>query len=198
MKVFAYCAQSLAHSVKRAAGVIPLTSPPLTMETFSPSLLDGHRLIYFKLHGRPRQPFWYGDKVTALSADQLRQANLQGSIVFAVNCHLPQSPMLQALFDGGAEAVIAGPGTNYAWSYSVDGADLLGMTVRRLLSTGLSPRLAFETARVQLQASLAWTTARLESRRRRPHARTEFLRDRERALRDTMDFRLVHNPRSQK
>lgn len=151
MKTFAYCAHSFEQSTKRAAGVQPLLSPPSTIDTFEPAWLESHNLIYFKLHGLPGQPFWYGDKwVTALSTDQIRSCDLTNTIIFVANCYLPESPMLQALLDAGAKAVIGGPGQNYARPNSVDGADLLGLYVRVLLQLGFSAAMALRFAKTRL------------------------------------------------
>ncbi len=156
MRVLAYCAQSFEHSVKRAAGVKPLLSPPVTMDTFNPTWLEGYNLVYVKLHGLPNQPFWYGAisteiSCTALSADQVRQANLTDTIVFVANCYLPESPMLQALLDAGAKAVIGGPGQNYGRPHSVDGADLLGLFFRYFLTWGLPTSTALRAAKLRLR-----------------------------------------------
>jgi hypothetical protein len=153
MQTFAYCAASFRQSVATAAGVDPLLSPPTVAESFSPLALEGYDLLYFKLHGLPDECYWYGDRwVTALRADQILAANLTGTVVFAANCHLNahQGPMLHALLDAGARAVIAGSGTNYAMSSRVYAADLLGLWVRRALQLHASPPLALALARARL------------------------------------------------
>lgn len=151
MKVFAYCAQSFERSVRRAAGVEPLTCPPLSFQKFGVLQLSGKDFVYFKLHGLPAQPYWYGDGwLTALSEAQLRQADLRDSVVFVANCFLPESPMLDALLAAGAKAVIGGPGPNYASVAGIDGADLLGLWIRWGLQLGASVQEAFDIARVRL------------------------------------------------
>lgn len=148
MRVFAFCAASFVNSVRRAAGVEPLTCPPTTLETFDVGTLAERDLIYFKLHGLPGEPYWYGDGwVTALSAEQIQRADLSGAVVFVANCFLPESPMLEALLSAGASVVIGGPGENYAAPDAVQGADLLGLTVRRCLQVGLNPKTALVIAR---------------------------------------------------
>ena len=177
MKVFALCCASFIHSVRRASGVEPLLSPPVSRATFTPELLQGYDFLYFKLHGLPDQPYWYGDRwLTALSADQVRQANLQGAVVFVTNCFLTDSPMLKALFDAGASAVIGGAGENYAAKRRVYGADLLGMTFRQLLQARMPPALAFEAAKFRLSI---------------PNRR-------DRITRDTLDFHLFEPPSTQR
>ncbi len=152
MNVLAYCAYSFRHSVRKAAGVAPLLCPPFDAETLSAHVLEGRDFIYFKLHGLPDQPFWYGDDwITALTRDHILGADLSGTIVFAANCHLPESPMLQALLAAGARAVVGGSGTNYGAIRSVRGADLLGRAFRRLIQLHLPPRTALTLARARLQ-----------------------------------------------
>jgi len=152
MRSFAYCAASYERSVRRAAGVEPLLSPPASLETLDVSLFHGREFLYFKLHGLPGQPFWYGDDwLTAVSAKQVRAMDLGGAVVFVANCHLPESPMLEALLDGGARAVIGGAGENYARAGRVDGADLLGLYVRWMLGLGMELQRAFWVAKMRLK-----------------------------------------------
>lgn len=152
MRVFAYCAASFEKSVRRAAGVPPLLSPPCGLTAFNPHVLEGYDLLYFKLHGLPGQPYWYGDHwLTALSADQVSQADLSGAVVFVANCYLPESPLLQALLDAGAKAVVGGPGQNYGRPHSVDGADLLGLYFRYCLQLKLPTKVALTFAKHRLR-----------------------------------------------
>jgi hypothetical protein len=152
MRVLAYCCASYHLSVRRAAGVEPMLSPPIGADDFDPAWLRRQDLIYFKLHGMPGQAYWYGDAwVTALSAAQVRAADLAGAIVFAANCYLPESPMLEALRLAGAKAVVGGSGQNYAGKTRVFGADLLGMIFRQLLAVGLGPESALRMAKARLR-----------------------------------------------
>jgi len=162
MRVVAYCAASFRESVTRAAGVEPLLSPPWTLASLVPGRLARADLLYIKLHGLPGQPFWYGDEwVTALSAEMVREIDLTECTVFVANCHLFEqradgiqpSPMLEALRDAGARAVVGGPGENYAKSRKVHGADLLGCYFRRAMVLGFVPGFAFRVARGALALS---------------------------------------------
>jgi hypothetical protein len=119
------------------------------MDTFDPACLQGHNLIYFKLHGMPEQPYWYGDNWhTAISAEQIRSISLAGATVFVANCFLsPGSPMLEALLAAGPAAVIGGDGENYARADTIDGADALGLFIRIWLERGFAPRRAFRFAK---------------------------------------------------
>jgi hypothetical protein len=159
MNVFAYCAAEFQESVRKAAGVVPLLSPPATAHSFNPCWLEGHDFIYLKLHGLPKEIHWYGDGwITALRATQICAANLRGTVVFVANCHLyqanngshPTSPMLNALLAAGARAVVGGSGDNYAKRHSVYGADRLGRAFRYLLQFRLPPYTAFRLAQLLL------------------------------------------------
>jgi len=158
MRVLAVCARSFFNSVRRAAGVYPLVCPPRDLAFFAqPGIFEyndagqPYDFLYFKLHGLPSQPFWYGDGwVTAVSAEQLKAADLRGKVVFVANCWLPESPMLAALLAAGARAVIGGSGPNYAGAAGVTGADLLGAWIRLGLTGGLSISRAFSLARVRV------------------------------------------------
>jgi len=153
MKVLAVCAKSFERSVRKAAGVKPVTSPPLTLAEFPKGLLDGYDFYYFKLHGLADQPFWYGDDfITAMATDTIVDARMSGAVVFVANCYLPESPMLWALLRAGARAVIGGPGENYARPNRVDGADLLGLWLRAGLLLGLSVEKAYRAAMLRVKA----------------------------------------------
>ena len=104
----------------------------MTGETVTAGDLEGYDVLVFKLHGLPGQPYWYGDDwQTALTAETVRAANLDGAMVFAANCHAitprgKAGEMVQALLDAGARAVVAGAGQNLASNWRMVGADLLG------------------------------------------------------------------------
>jgi hypothetical protein len=148
MLVFAYCAESLRSVVERAAGVQPVTCPPVTLDSFKPEWLERKSLLYFNLDGAPDEPYWYGDGwETALSVGKVNQADLGGAIVFVANCYLPESPFLATLLKAGASFVVGGSGTNYARKSRVGGADLLGMWFRRCLMRGFSPERALKIAK---------------------------------------------------
>lgn len=158
MRVFAYCCASFKDMTRKAAGMAPLCSPPTSALDFDPARLERRDLLYFDLHGHQHQSFWWGDGHTvALTAQQIRKANLDGTIVFAINCYLAnqESPMLDALLDAGARYVIGGDGENWAGSRrSMMGAGLLGLWFRRLLAWNMPPlrALAWAKQRVRLSA----------------------------------------------
>lgn len=153
MRTLAYCCASWKRSVRRAAAVVPMLCPPVTSHTIRPELLEGYDLIYFKLHGVEGGSAWYGDEsAIAITAEQIRQSNLRRAVVFAACCHVDSGPMLRALLQAGARAVIAGAGDNYGRPETVDGADLLGKTIRILLQIGTDPQVAFRAARAFLKS----------------------------------------------
>jgi hypothetical protein len=159
MRTLAYCAASFRQSVTKASGGQPLTCPPWTADNFNHAWLEHNDFLYFKLHGMQGEPFWYGDNwVTALSANHIRNTDLQETVAFVANCHLwapgeeETSPMLQSLLDAGA-IVIGGSGENYARSNAIDGADRLGRNLRILLEKGAQPRQAFRLAMFALRAN---------------------------------------------
>ena len=103
---FVYCAQAWQRAAALTALRIPITSPPITIATFDPTWMEGKRLLYFKLHGYPDQPDWYGldqhgYKMSALSPDLVRQADLSGAIVVAAVCYGAGSDMQKAFFEAG-------------------------------------------------------------------------------------------------
>ena len=175
MIVKAFCARSFTYSVRKAAGVVPVVSPPTTVETFDPAALSNCDLLYLKLHGLAQQAYWYGDNwLTAASKEQIETCDLEGptaradrgshpkptrgsrldpgtgTIVFAANCFLPESPMLDALFAAGARCVVAGHGPNLGGRTKLLSSDLLGRYFRRGLQIGLSPKHALRLAKARL------------------------------------------------
>lgn len=162
MKTQAYCDVNFLHSVRQASGVTPITSPPFHVDTIRPTWFQGYDFIYFKLHGLPSEPRWYGHNwITAIEARQIKYLDLTSTVVFVANCFLwhedkassprHQAPMLYALLDAGAAAVVGGPGINYAKPHSVYGADILGQAFRQFCALGLMPTPAFKLAMLRIK-----------------------------------------------
>ena len=167
MRVFAYCANSFKNVTRKAAGVIPLTSPPSTVYNFDLALLENNDLLWFDLHGLPGQSCWLGDDRTlAMTATELRKADLRGTIVFALNCYLADedSPMLDALLDAGARYVIGGDGQNWAGPRTLWGASLLGLWFRWLLAWGVPPLKALAWAKRRVRLSMLKRGKRLAAK----------------------------------
>lgn len=155
MRILAYCDRRYRAATEKAVGrgATLLTSPPLDSRTLSPDMLEGYDLLYFDLHGTPGEGVWYGDGTVALLAEQLRVADLSGSVVFALNCYLADedSPMLDALLAAGARLVIGGDGINWGGRRRLIGAGRLGLWFRRLMVRGLAPLHALAVAKVFLR-----------------------------------------------
>jgi hypothetical protein len=179
MRVFAYCGKAFEDATRRAAGVVPVTCPPMEdaghpldaaprseAARFDPAWLEGQDFIYFDLHGAPGRAYWYGDDgMIALTARTIRSAHLDGTVVFTASCYLgdESSPMLDALLAAGARCVIGGIGQNWGPGRGpLYGAPLLGLWVRRLVGIGLEPGRALAVAKVRMrlgrfaEAAAAW------------------------------------------
>jgi len=158
MRTFAYCAASFEDITRKAADVSPLCSPPTSVYNFDLALLENQDVLFFDLHGLPGESFWLGDDhVLAMTATELRKADLTSAVVFALNCYLADSnaPMLDTLLDAGARYVVGGDGKNWAGKKrEIMGAGLLGLWFRRLLAWGVPPlrALAWAKQRVRLSA----------------------------------------------
>lgn len=159
MNVLSYCCASFRGATHLASGVRPLVCPPVTWYTFPVGSLAGQDLIYLDLHGRPGDAQWYGDNdVVALNEHQVRRMDLSGVTVFAVNCYLgdTDSPMLDALLDAGARAVIGGSGENFAGENRLLGASLLGYWFRRAMEWHRPPEVALTVAKRALWLTRLW------------------------------------------
>lgn len=157
MRVFAYCVESAREAVQRATGVEPRTSPPLTADRFEPAWLEGHDLLYFRLHGLQLiADVWYNDaRVAALYKGTVMQAHLGGAIVVVGNCHGAEQPaFVQTFYQAGAGAVIAGYGENVAAKKRVVGTDLLAQWLIGGLKAGLPLGYALLGAKARLAATV--------------------------------------------
>ncbi len=153
MRVLAYCAAQFKESTRRAAGVEPLTCPPISFYAPSNTLyIQLPKLLYLALHGQPGSGLlWGDDQLPALSVTQVEAVDWRQIVVFAATCYFPQTPFLDAFLAGGA-VVIAGEGQNWSPPNQLAGASLLGLWVRRGLGWGLSPERALQLAKVRVRA----------------------------------------------
>ena len=159
MRIWAYCCASFAPSARKAAGVDPVTCPPITVDDVLAHWDGPYDFVYIDLHGRPGDVQWYGDeRIPALTADQVRGMDFEGAIVFAVNCYLgdDDSPMLDALLDAGASYVIGGAGENFGGARHLMGAPLLAMYFRRALRGSLDVLRALSLAKTVLRWGGLW------------------------------------------
>jgi len=176
---FAYCSPSQCWAVSHAAGVDPLTCPPYHYapppsppppppspqllsaggegrgggQLFDSALLRHRKLLYFSLHGIPGQPYWYGaNHTTAMSTAAFHDLDLSDTIVFVANCHLPQTPFLQAILDCNPLYLVGGQGVNFTRGHSLVGAHLLGYLFRLALELRIPPAQALAMAKYTLTA----------------------------------------------
>jgi len=159
----AFCTPEQRWAVLHAAGVEPLTCPPYLYarasdppspqpaKHFDPGLLRNRRLLYFSLHGIPHQPYWYGqDNITAMSVDAFQGLDLSETIVFAANCHLPETPFLPAILACKPLLLVGGQGVNLTRGHSLIGAHLLGYLFRLALEVPIRPAYALAMAKYTL------------------------------------------------
>ncbi len=159
--------QVAEKAVAKVVGGEPVLSPPTTIDSFDPTWLSGHDIVYFRLHGFVGVQKWFGmdrewQLVPAVDASQLAEARMGGALVIVANCETLDSPMLDALFAGGAGMVIAGGGQNYAARDAVIGADKLAQWIIRGVKRGLSVEKALLMGKARL-ALTAWRPADLDA-----------------------------------
>lgn len=163
LRIWAYCTAPAQRSVAEATGVEPLVSPPLTINEFDPLWLEGHDLLYFRLHGMSQATIWYGEGeggalCPAFHVGLLEGVDLDGATVIVANCYGAESAMVQALYRAGAGAVVAGSGRNFAAGSRVVGADKLAREAIQGLRRGWPVLRALYIARLKL-LSTAWRAA---------------------------------------
>jgi hypothetical protein len=92
------------------AGIVvwPLTSPPLTAETFPYERLGEVDLIYMALHGSPKAHTLYGDgEVPALRVDGILGGPELHATVILEGCYGAKTAFPRAFMERGARIVIA-------------------------------------------------------------------------------------------
>lgn len=118
-----------------------LISPPLRCCCITPEHLQGYDFIYIDLHGEAGKEFLYsqdeeGRLIEALRVETIRQAKLEGTVVFATSCYLPETPFIEAFLKAGVKAVIAGEGENYGKLTKTSGAQRLAKNLIEELERG--------------------------------------------------------------
>ena len=160
---------------------------------FDPGSLRNRALLYFSLHGIPNQPYWYGaDHVTAMSTDAFQNLDLSNTIVFVANCHLAETPFLDAILDCNPLFLAGGKGENFTRGHTLIGAHLLGYLFRVAVSLHAPPAQALALAKYTLTLrtdALQQETERLKNRSAKRRL-NELRRVREdiAANRDALDF----------
>lgn len=161
MRVVAVCTKPSIEAVRKAAGVEPISCPPIKAETWDypgyASEIQRADIIYFRLHGLPMIPTrWFGEDddnalIPALRLEQIQGWQLSAApVVIVANCYGAESPMAQAFYTIGARAVIVGGGPNYAGTEDVYGADLLAHFLIIGLKAGNEPAKALQMAKLRL------------------------------------------------
>ena len=158
LDVFVYTARDWRWSTFFTTGRWPLTSPPLGPENFPVEQLAGDDVLYFKLHGLAQEPRWYGVRndvwQDALDLTNISQApDLSGAVVFAQACYAETSPMIQALLDAGASAVVETHIKLTAGRWKPYQSDWLGRYFLTQLGQGKSVELALNRAHIDALAN---------------------------------------------
>lgn len=166
MNVLAYCDKRYQVATRRVVGdeAEVLTSPPVHAADFQPDWLAGRDLIYLDLHGQPGSVYLYSGEDqdrAALHVDQVREVALDGAVVYATTCYLPETPFVEAFLEAGASAVIGGGERNYGTRHRMSGAQVLAKGLLSALRTGYAVDDAFKRAKLWLQVDpLRWLVDR--------------------------------------
>lgn len=151
MHTIAYCARSLYRPVQLAAGVKPLTCPPLDLHTIDPDRFQEAGFLYLSLHGLADEPYLYGDNyATALTCDQIAGLDLSQTVVFSTCCFFLDSPWPAAFKAANVKALVGGHGPNFTRRFHVGGADHLGRLFRLFVTARMDPAKALKLARTCL------------------------------------------------
>ncbi|KKM85569.1 hypothetical protein LCGC14_1287760 [marine sediment metagenome] len=185
MNVIAYTAKRYERATRRVVGrrAVVITCPPYDDGYFVEGkiqygLFGNYDLAVFNLHGFPNLPVWLGDdQLIAMKGSTLSSQRHFAKGVFAINCNLGDigHPMLQCLWDAGAEWVVAGDGLNYGGTMWPVGTDILLRWFRRSLE-GKTP----EQALVRAKKIARWVAP-------------QFTADQRLALRDALKFEVHRN-----
>lgn len=160
---FVYCAQAWQRATAMITLRIPITSPPVTAETFRPSWMAGKRLLVFKLHGYPGDANWYGlgpagQKPIALTPDLVWMSDLTGAIVIAAVCHGAGGKMQEAFFAAGARAFFGSTEEVRGRETRPGEVDNLVCQLIRLLANEPQDLVgAFARAKRRYRAAVEWT-----------------------------------------
>jgi len=147
MKALIYCYRSgwVNNALGLAlAGIFtrPLTSPPLTAETFPYARLAKVDLIYIALHGAPKARLLHGDDgIPALDVDGvLNGPSLRpGAVVILEGCYGAKTPFPQAFKERGARAVISSAKRTWDKPRMLGTAGRLGSMMVKALLQGAAP-----------------------------------------------------------
>ena len=123
-----------------------MTSPPLTSQTLDVSALKA-KLVYIRLHGVDGQPFLYGDPgmMTALSADQIENADFEGCHIFLEGCNGDE--LASAFLAAGALSVTGSSEPTYGRRWHTGPSSVLGREWITNMRLGYGAEKSLEEAR---------------------------------------------------
>lgn len=148
--MIALAARPWTISTALAAGVWPRILPPQLVHA---SDMQGHSLIYVCLHSVADQPYLYGgDWSTALTADDIAQANLGGAIVYLAGC-FGIGPIAVAFIDAGAAAVVGDRDSTWAGFIRPTGSNEVGRLFVRGLRRGWTVGQSYDSALARFRAA---------------------------------------------
>ena len=112
--------------------------------------MENSRLIYIRLHGFQDQPYLYGDPgfPTALTARQVREMELPGSLVFLEGCYGYQFG--RAFVDAGARAVVGCDRPTWGRRWRMGPSSVVGREWLRQIRQGRHYTRALEAALVKV------------------------------------------------
>lgn len=119
-----------------------MTSPPVVMGSLDLTKLEGHEMLYIRLHGVEGQPYLYGDPgwVTAISVKQIERLNLAGCEVFLEGCFGAQ--FAEAFKKAGALAVVGSDRPTFGKRYTLGPSSQVGRRYIDLRKQGEHPNEA--------------------------------------------------------
>lgn len=159
MRVLAYCDQRYLAATRKVVGrgAKIVSSPPLSAHDVGPGFLEGYDVIYLDLHGEPGSGYLYSyasyHPLAALSFQTVQRAKLEGVVVVATTCHLPETPFAYAFQDAGA-VLVGGSGRNWGTRRRLSGAQVLAKHIIDGLRRGYRVEKALELAKRKLRYSL--------------------------------------------
>ena len=155
--IAAYCARAWRLSTWCAVGTRPITCPPLDAETVDIRRLHAP-IVYLRLHGVKDQPYLYGDPgwTTALSAEQVEQADFSGSIVFLEGCFGLE--LGDAFMKAGALAVVGSTVATMGRRWRLGPSSIIGREWLRQMKRGatVSAALGLAVRRVGSPHNFGW------------------------------------------
>jgi len=148
MKTLVYCyREGMINNLfgLMQAGIVtrPLTSPPLTAETFPYERMAEADLIYIALHGSPKGRVLYGDgDIPALSVEGIIDGPELHGVVILEGCYGAKTAFPRAFVARGAKMVISSRERTFDRRYGLGEAGRMGRDLVRALREGKDLRTA--------------------------------------------------------